>query len=50
MVDKSKLTTISILKTTRDKLSTHMKHNQSYDEFLNELLDNLVSHNNPKQE
>ena len=41
MTDKSKLTTISILKTTRDRLSTHMKHNQSYDEFLNELINKI---------
>ena len=38
MVDKTKLTTISILKTTRERLSKQMKHNQSYDDFLNELL------------
>lgn len=38
MVKNPELTTISILKSTRDKLSTVMKHNQTYDDFLNELL------------
>jgi hypothetical protein len=41
MVKNPELTTISILKTTREKLSTQMKHNQTYDEFLNELLNKI---------
>jgi hypothetical protein len=38
MVDKNAITTITILKTTRDNLSSCMKHNQTYDEFLNEII------------
>jgi hypothetical protein len=38
-------TTISILKTTRERLSQLMKHNQTYDAFLNELLDKLPTVN-----
>jgi hypothetical protein len=38
MVKNPELTTISIHKTTRDRLSILMKHNQTYDDFLNELL------------
>jgi hypothetical protein len=37
-MDKTAFTTISILKTTRDKLSNHMKHEQTYDEYINEIL------------
>jgi hypothetical protein len=45
MAKNPELTTISILKTTRDKLSTLMKHNQTYDDFINELL---LNHNELK--
>ena len=38
MVKNPELTTISISKATREHLSILMKHNQTYDDFINELL------------
>ena len=38
MAKNPELTTISILKTTRERLSKQMKHWQTYDDYLNELL------------
>ena len=38
MAKNPELTTISILKTTRERLSKQMKHGQTYDDYLNELL------------
>lgn len=35
------LTTIKITKTTRDRLAQHGRKNETYDDFINRLLDQL---------
>jgi len=47
MVKNPEMTTISIQKTTRERLSKQMKHNQSYDDYLNELINKI---DQPKME
>lgn len=42
MVKNPELTTISILKATRERLSKQMKHGQTYDDYLNELINTHI--------